>query len=81
MLPLSLSLSYVSTKAGSVSVFGVDNRYSVFSSVFFSCRFGIRFRYFDIPRYSVSLSVFLKYWLNQAMKTFESKFGRFGTPT
>ena len=28
-------------------------RYSVFSSVFCSCRFGIRYRYFEIPRYSV----------------------------
>jgi len=38
----------------SVSVF------SIFVAIF-SYRFGIRFRYFEIPRYSVS--VFLKYWL------------------
>ena len=88
-------------------------RYVIFSSVFFSCLFGIRYlvQYFEIPRYSVS--VFLKYWLkianfwyptsiwrpywgwprrnftvpfeklewwgHQAMKKFDSKFGRFDT--
>jgi len=41
----------------SVSVFGI------FVGIF-SCRFGIRYRDFEIPRYSVS--VFLKYWLKIA---------------
>jgi len=43
----------------SVSVFGI------FVGIF-SCRFSIRYRYFEIPRYSISLSVFLKYWLKIA---------------
>jgi len=43
----------------SVSVFGI------FVGIF-SCRFGIRYRYFEIPPYSVSVSVFLKYWLKIA---------------
>ena len=43
----------------SVSVF------DIFVSIFL-CRFGIRYRYFEIPRYSVSVSVFLKYWLKMA---------------
>ena len=43
----------------SVSVFGI------FVGIF-SCRFGIRYRYFEIPRYLVSVSVFLKYLLKIA---------------
>ena len=39
----------------SVSVFGI------FVGIFFM---SVRYRYFEIPRYMVSVSVFLKYWLN-----------------
>ena len=54
------------TRAGSVSVFGVGIGIRYFRRYFLSCRFGIRYRYFEIPRYSVSVSVFLKYWLKIA---------------
>jgi len=52
-------------RAVSVSVFGVGIGIRYFLR-YFSCRFCIRYRYFEIPRYSVSVSVFLKYWLKIA---------------
>jgi len=53
-------IQYAYCRAGSVLVFGVG--IGIFVGIF-SCRLGIRYRYFEIPRYSVSISVFLKYWL------------------
>ena len=46
------------TTAGSVSVFGVGIGIRYFRRYFFSCRFGIRYQYFEIlvPRYSVSVT-------------------------
>jgi len=51
----------ISIRAGSVSVFGVGIGIRYFRRYFFM---SVRYRYFEIPRYSVS--VFMKYWLKIA---------------
>jgi len=62
-------MNIVLSVTDTVGLFQLElGRYRYLESVFgifvgiFSCRFGIRYRYFEIPRYSVSVSVFLKYW-------------------
>ena len=52
----------------SVSVFGI------FVGIFL-CRFGIRYRYFEIPRYSVSVSVFQILVENRKFLVYPSLFG------
>ena len=53
----------VHRRAGSVSVFGVGIGIRYFRRYFFML---VQYRYFEIPRYSVSVSVFIKYWLKIA---------------